>query len=128
MAKQMLALGLAVTWALTATSTVAQVKVIELTKPDETRDAAAVSRAVDGMSARVAQCVQEKLAPPQECSCRFPKERADLRSLYESTLRRHPDWRDQAVSYRSSSGGSETVSFPGLRRELEKNCPPTRSP
>jgi hypothetical protein len=115
-----LLLGLLTMCWLMATDVIAQVATIELTKPDDIRDAAAISQAIDGMSAKVTQCVQDKVAPPQMCSCRFPKELADVKALYEETLQRHPDWRDKPVSLRTSSGGSQMVSFLGLRSTVRR--------
>src|SRR5215470_4090132 len=100
---------------LTASEGFAQTTTLDLTRPDDVRDAAAMSEAIDRMSARVSRCVQDKAALPSLCYCRFPTELADVRRRYEDTLQHHPDWADKLVSVRLSNGHTQIVSYPGLR-------------
>lgn len=99
----------------------AQAGVIELNKPEDIRDASAMSEAIDAMSNKVMRCVEEKLAPPSDCYCRYPKELSHARNTYEDSIKQHPDWKDKTVSY-LRKGKSEFVSLGGLRRQFEKKC------
>lgn len=99
-----------------------RVDVIQLTKPQDVRDAAAMGKAIDEMSGKVMKCVRDKLAPAGKCFCLYPKELARTRKIYEDTVSRHPHWKDKTVSY-ALDDRSGAVSFDGLRRQFEKKCP-----
>ena len=102
-----------------------QAEVIQLIKAEDIQDASAMSQAVDGMSNKVMECVQSKLAPASECFCRYPKELSHLRKVYEDTLKHHPNWKDKAVSYMRDDKG-HAVSFSGMSRQLEIKCQQSR--
>lgn len=105
-----------------AAAAAGQVEVIPLTKPQDVRDAAAMSKAIDAMSSKVMKCVRDQLAPASKCSCLYPKETAHVRKAYVDTINRHPGWQDEAVSY-TLDGRTGVVSFGGLKRQFETKCP-----
>ncbi len=97
-------------------------QVIELTRAEDIRDVLSVHEAIGKMSAKVSECVKGKLAPADECACRYPMELAELRKTYEKVLVQHPEWKDKLVSY-NSNGGNSMVGFDGLREQFERKCP-----
>src|SRR5438876_4831915 len=72
-----------------------QGEVIQLTKPEDIRDASIMDQAIVRLSNKVTECVQGKLAPVSECSCLYPQELSGVRSAYERTIRQHPDWKNK---------------------------------
>jgi hypothetical protein len=83
-----------------------------------------LSKKIDVMSARVAECIAAKAAPADQCFCRYPDELRRLRSQYQKALATFPAWRGKLVSW-SPRGqpGSRTISMEGLARQLSQPCP-----
>ena len=98
-----------------------QAEVIELTKPDDIRDASTIDQAIVKLSNKVMECVQSKLAPANDCYCHYPQEFSNVRKTYEGTIAQHSDWKNKIVSY-TREGKSYAVSFDGLSRQLERKC------
>jgi hypothetical protein len=99
-----------------------EVEVIQLTRPEDIRDASTVDQAIVGLSNKVMECVQAKLAPAGECFCRYPRELSRVRNAYEGALRQHPGWKNKSVSYTLESR-TYAVSLGGLDRQLQTKCP-----
>jgi len=101
---------------------VEQTEIIQLTNLEDIRHASTMDDAIVQLSSKVTECVERKLAPASECFCLYPQELSRVRSTYESTLRQHPDWKSKTVSY-TQDGRTYAVSFDGLSRQLQMECP-----
>jgi hypothetical protein len=100
-------------------------QVVPLSKPADIRDASSLDRAIARLSNKVMECVQRKLAADSACFCLYPQQLSDVRETYEGTLKRHPEWKKQTVSY-TLDGKTFAVGMEGLGRQLEVKCPPRR--
>ena len=101
----------------------AQPGIIELTKPSDSQDADQVELAVNRISAKVMECVKQKLAQAQDCHCLYPKEMNDLRQVFAKVTSIHPDWKDKVVNYHSpTSQLSPSLSFYALSLQLKQKC------
>jgi hypothetical protein len=98
-----------------------QTEVIPLTKQDDIRHASSMDQAIGSLSTKVMECVRGKLAQDSECFCHYPQELSRVRKTYESTIKRHPEWRNKVVSY-TQEGKTFAVSFGGVSRQLEIKC------
>jgi len=98
-----------------------QGEVIQLTKPEDIRQASTVDQAIVGLSNKVMECVQRKRAPASECSCLYPQELSRVRSAYERAIRQHPGWRNKVVSY-TLEGRTYAISLDGVNRQLQRKC------
>ena len=96
--------------------------VIQLTKPEDIRQASIVDQAIVALSDKVMECVHRKLAAASECSCFYPQELSRVRSAYERTIRQHPGWKNKVVSY-TLEGRTYAVSLDGVNRQLQRKCP-----
>ncbi len=103
---------------------------IELSAPADVRDANILEDAITAISAKVMRCVNEKLAPPSECSCMYPAELGQVRAAYENALKAHPAWKDHVIFWwrDDTHSYSYNVSMLGLRTQVfEKPCPAAAS-
>jgi hypothetical protein len=100
-------------------------QVVSLTKPADVRDASSMDQAIVRLSNRVMECVQRKLAPDNECFCRYPQELSQVKKTYEGTIKHHPEWRNKTVSY-AHEGRTIAVSIGGISRQLEVKCSQSR--
>jgi hypothetical protein len=83
-----------------------------------------LSKHIDAMSGRVAECIAAKAAPAALCFCRYPDELRRLRSQYRKALAAYPAWRGKLVSWSPrGQSGSRTISMDGLERQLSQKCP-----
>ena len=96
--------------------------VIQLSSRADIQDASTMDRAIALLSEKVSECVQRKTAPPDECFCLYPQELSSVRKTYEATVKKHPAWANNVVSYVQESK-THAVSFSGLNRQLQKACP-----
>ena len=99
----------------------ASAQTVALTKPDDIRQASLMDQAIVRLSNKVMGCVRGKLAPDNQCFCRYPQELSQLRKIYEETIRQHPEWRNRTVSY-TQEERTFAVSFGGLSRQLDIKC------
>ena len=99
-----------------------QSEAIQLTNPEDIREASTMDQAIVRLSGKVTECVQGKLAPASRCFCLYPQELSHFRKTYEGTMRRHPAWKSRVVSY-TLDGRTHAVSFGGLNRQLRTKCP-----
>jgi hypothetical protein len=81
------------------------------------KDVKEIVRSMDAVSAKVAQCAQQKLAPPQSCFCLYPDEYAEFKKAYATAIKKHPEWIGKLVY---SEG--HTLNFVGLQRQVEMKC------
>ena len=103
---------------------------IELNKPNEVEDAKKLSAALDAVSKKVTDCVNNKLAQPSECSCRYPAELEQLKNAYVNTIKLHPTWQDHLLFwYRDETRSySHNLSLKALRVHVYENkCPTSHS-
>lgn len=101
----------------------AQPGIINLTKSSDIKDADQVEQAVNGISTKVMECVNQKLAQPQDCHCLYPKEMNNLRQAFAKVTSIHPDWKDKVVNYHSpTSQMSPSLSFYALSIQLKQKC------
>ena len=96
--------------------------VIQLTNPEDIKDASTMDRAIAQLSEKVMECTRRKLTPAGECFCLYPPELARVRNTYEGTTKQHPDWKNKIVSY-SVDGRTHAISLAGLNRQLQTKCP-----
>jgi hypothetical protein len=96
---------------------------ITLTDSKKIADAMALNEAIDQVSKKVMQCVEEKLAPQEKCFCSYPAEVSKVRERYEIALKNNPDWKDRIVFWTvKGNPTSYNLAFSGLRRQLEMKC------
>jgi len=76
-----------------------QIEVVQLTKPDDIRDASTMDNAIVNLSNKVMECVQSNLAPANDCYCRYPQELSQVRKTYDGMIEQHPDWKNKVVAY-----------------------------
>jgi hypothetical protein len=100
-------------------------QVVSLTKPADIRDASSMDQAIVRLSNKVMECVQRKLAPDNECFCRYPQELSQVRETYESTTKHHPEWKNKTVSY-THEGRTIAVMFGSVSRQLDVECSQSR--
>ncbi len=96
--------------------------VIQLSEGADIQDASLMDRAIVLLGERVFECVQRKVAPPDECFCLYPQELSAVRKTYKATVEKHPAWADNVISY-VREAKTHAVSFSGLKRQLQKACP-----
>jgi len=95
--------------------------VIELRTPADIQDASTMDRAIVLLSAKVSDCVQRKASSPDKCFCLYPQELSSVRKTYEVTLRKHPTWTNNVVSY-VQENRTHAISFGGLKLQLQRAC------
>lgn len=99
-------------------------KNLRLSAPQDMADALAISLAMDQVSAQVNICVEKKLAVPQKCFCRYPKQLKQLKSKYQQALKHHPDWKDKTLTWQGSNPPmGYTLILESLRKQLAIKCP-----
>jgi hypothetical protein len=76
-----------------AQSTSASDSHLTLTEPAAMAIADSLSKHIDAVSSRVAECIAAKAALASLCFCRYPTEVNRLRSQYEAALTKFPAWR-----------------------------------
>jgi len=97
---------------------------IELKSPSDVQDAMKMQKAYEPLFNKVAECFDKKLAQSSiECYCLYPTEASQAKTVYESTLSQHPNWRDQGIYWFSDEKKSYQLSFYGLRHRFEQKCP-----
>jgi hypothetical protein len=94
---------------------------VALTRPDDIRQASSMDQAIVRLSDKVMECVRGKLAPDNQCFCRYPQELSQMKKTYDETLKHHPEWRNKTVSY-VQGDRTFAVSFGGLSRQLDIKC------
>jgi hypothetical protein len=102
-----------------------KVEPIKLQNPKDVQDATAMQTALDAVVSKVMECVNKKLAQPQECSCLYPTEISQAKKVYENTLKQHPNWQDEIIFWwrDDSHSYSYNLSFAGLKRQFAQKCP-----
>jgi hypothetical protein len=97
---------------------------LTLTESAAVAMAESLSRAIDAVSSRVAECLTDKTANAQLCFCRYPNEVSRLRAQYEAALVKFPAWQDKVLNW-STAGqkGSRSISMVGLKLQLKQACP-----
>jgi hypothetical protein len=88
-----------------------------LTDPAQRKDAKEIVRSMDVVSAKVAQCIEKKLAPPQSCFCLYPVEYAEFKQAYATAIKNHPEWIGKLVF-----SENHNLNFVGLQRQVEMKC------
>jgi hypothetical protein len=107
-----------------AQSTSASDSHLTLTEPAAMAVADSLSKNVDAVSSRVAECIAAKAAAAALCFCRYPAEVNRLRSQYEAALAKFPAWRAKLVNWSPpDQNGGRTISMAGLERQLKQSCP-----
>ena len=96
--------------------------VIQLSERADIQDAAMMDKSILLLSERVSECVQRKAASPDKCFCLYPQELSKVRKIYEVTIKMHPAWANNVVSY-VEEAKTHAVSFGGLKQQLQKTCP-----
>ena len=96
-------------------------QVMTLIKPGDIRHASLMDQAIVRLSNKVMECVRSKLAPDNGCVCLYPHELSQVKNTYEETIKEHPAWKNNTVSY-TQEGRTFAVSFGGLSRQLDIKC------
>ena len=95
---------------------------IEVTAPSDLTVMQSLNDTMAGLGRKVNACVADG-AKAETCPCRYPDDVTQLRKDYETLVKRHPDWKDQLLSYRyvNKEGRdiSGTLVLQNLRRQLE---------
>ena len=101
-----------------------KVEPIHLTAHEDIQDAIIVSNAIDKMSSLVMNCIENEIASPAECPCLHKEELDNVKNAYNKAIEKHPNWKDQVIFYtKKNDSYSYNISFGGLRRQLEIDCP-----
>ena len=96
--------------------------VIELRTHGDVQDASTMDHAIALLSAKVSECVQRKTSSSDKCFCLYPRELSNVRKTYEITMRKHPTWTNNVVSY-VQEDRTHVISFGGLKIQLQRACP-----
>jgi hypothetical protein len=100
----------------------AQPAPIKVSNAQDVVDVRTLNGFVTAFSKSVTACVDAG-SPIETCRCRYPQEALNLRKGYNDFVKRHPDWKDQMLSYEYVDDGGRTmsgvISIPTLRRQLD---------
>jgi len=95
----------------------------------ELSDAASISVvkkidvALSSMTDKVMSCINNKLAEPAVCACKYPEQLSLLKSAYDNALLKHSEWKEKLVHYMDAENNmSHNLNFMGLRRQFEMTC------
>lgn len=95
---------------------------IEVTAPGDVAMVEVLNDALAALSEKVTACVNAG-RKTETCRCSYPQELTRLRTSYARLIQRHPEWKDQLLSYhRLDKDGrniSGTLVLESLRRQLE---------
>ena len=108
--------------AVAAAQTVKPSPSIEVTAPKDVTAVLGLSDALSALSEKVTACAKAG-KKPETCQCSYPQELAKLRKSYADTIRQHPEWKDQLLSYqrppKEGHNINGSLNMEGLRRQLE---------
>jgi len=96
-----------------------------LTDAEQIKDASSIQKSVDAIFAKVAQCVDRKLAEPSRCFCLYPVELEDFKKVFATVIKNHPEWKDKIVYFEGRTEGhtkGHNLGFVGLQRMSEMKC------
>lgn len=95
---------------------------IEVTAPNDVKDVQALNDTLSTLSQKVTACVKAG-RKPEDCQCGYPGELNGLTKGYESVIKKHPEWKDQILSYQYHDKEGHNISgnlvLQNLRRQLE---------
>ena len=92
---------------------------IMITDASAEADADKVSSLIDTMTNNVRACIKTHQATPQECQCKFPDNLDRIKIAYDQALRLHPEWEGKMVSYKKGTEPIISISFSGLKTQME---------
>ncbi|HYD17001.1 MAG TPA: hypothetical protein VEF76_00815 [Patescibacteria group bacterium] len=93
-------------------------RTVTLTEEAAIADATAISDITTALTKEVTACAQVN-EPPAECQCKFKDELGRLKTTYDATIKKHPDWKGTIVSYRAADAEEgTTVSFVSVEEQL----------
>ena len=96
---------------------------LELMEPIDIRDIERLDYEVERLNAKIKQCVAAGLAPAIECHCFYPKKLESAISVYQTVLKKHPDWENRAVLWWDSTRTTPSkLHLGGLKLTIEKPC------
>jgi hypothetical protein len=116
-------LGVLLLLSISPTVRAAEEAPIMLTNSDKIADAMALNEAIDQVSAKVMQCMQQGPATEEKCLCRYSAEVQKVKDKYEIALKRNPEWKDRTVFWTIKGAlSSYTLAFARIRRQVETKC------
>ena len=96
-----------------------------LTTSDEIADAIKINRAIDHVTDKVMECVNNNLAPAKECYCLYPREVTSFKSTVQKILKKHPNWEGKTISWQIKNdpkGYGYTISILGIQTQMKMMC------
>jgi hypothetical protein len=122
------AFGLTLSWfayaslALGAAQDIRPLPTLQISAPNDVASIQTLTAALDTLSEKVTACVKGGDSA-EMCQCRYPQDLLLLRKRYEGIIAKHPDWRDQLLSYqyvnKEGRNISGTLAMSNLRRQLD---------
>lgn len=99
--------------------------VIRLEDPADIQDANTLNQAVDVMSQKVTACVENQEAPPDACFCRYADQLAQVKTIFDEVITKHPDWQGKVIFWwkDDTQSYSYNLAMDGLRQTFEVPCP-----
>jgi hypothetical protein len=95
---------------------------LQVAAPNDIASIQSLTGALDTLSEKVTACVKGGDSA-EMCQCRYPQDLVLLRKRYEGVIAKHPDWKDQLLSYqyvnKEGRNISGTLAMSTLRRELD---------
>lgn len=96
---------------------------IEVTNPQQIKEALAVSTAIDQLSTKVRSCINAKLAAPERCMCLYQDDFDDFKRQYQIAVDRNPAWIGKTIYFkRPDNPTGYTLSFAALGMQTQMAC------
>ena len=95
---------------------------LELMEATDIQDIERLDYEVVRLNAKIKQCAAG-LAPAIECHCFYPNKLASAINVYQTVLKKHPDWENRAVLWWDSARTTPSnLHLGGLKLTIEKPC------
>ncbi|MBT6892952.1 MAG: hypothetical protein HOA25_15745 [Gammaproteobacteria bacterium] len=96
---------------------------LELMEATDIRDIERLDYEVVRLNAKIKQCAAAGLAPAIECHCFYPNKLESAINVYQTVLKKHPEWENRAVLWWDSTRTRPSnLHLGGLKLTIEKPC------
>jgi hypothetical protein len=98
---------------------------VTLKASNEIADAIKINKAIDLVTDKVMECVNNNLAPAKKCYCLYPNEVTSFKSTVNTILKKHPEWEGKTISWQIQNdprGYGYNISIPGIQTQMKMMC------
>ena len=114
---------------ISLTSLSINAEIVELENETEIQYAVAMNEAIDHLSEKIMNCIEDNNGKTEgcictsECSCKFKDDYLSAHNSYQQAIKAYPSWENKGVFYQQANDATGyAINFAALKTQFSTSC------